>query len=353
MTAKQLKKKLLERKSPIPLPDWGLSTGSTLLNLAFTGNPNYGFSPGCYYLLVGKSSSGKTFLALTALAEASINPKFDKHRLIYDAPERGARMDLTKFFGQKMADSLEYRFSNTVEEFYYELDDAVKDGRPFIYVEDSESSLSSEDEQDKFQENKKAFRKGKQATGSYGDGKAKKHSSNLRQIVTSKQFEESGSILLLVSQSRDNIGFGAQFNPETRAGGRALTFYATAEIWFSVKEAIKKTVHGKPRKIGAVCQVKVKKNRGTGQEPTVNLHHYWSYGFDDLGSCVDWLVAEDHWGLQGGKADAKEFNIVGNREEVVKIIEEGGKQDALKMIVADVWQELQWECELKRKKKYE
>jgi len=61
-----------------------LSTGSTLLNLACTGKPYYGFAKGHYYFIVGDSVSGKTFLSLTCLAEASINPNFDNYRFIYD-----------------------------------------------------------------------------------------------------------------------------------------------------------------------------------------------------------------------------------------------------------------------------
>ncbi|NBW63138.1 MAG: hypothetical protein EBR33_08250, partial [Synechococcaceae bacterium WB4_1_0192] len=59
----------------------GLSTGSTLLNLALTGKTTGGLDRGCYYLIVGSSSGGKTFAVLTALAEASIDPHFADYRL--------------------------------------------------------------------------------------------------------------------------------------------------------------------------------------------------------------------------------------------------------------------------------
>ncbi len=245
----------------------GLSTGSTLVNLAFTGHAEYGLTKGSYYLLVGDSQSGKTFLALTSLAEATIHPNFANYRLIYDAPERGARMDMKKFFGTKMPARLENRYSETVEDFYYGLDDLFDEEKPFIYVLDSESSLSSKDEDDKRKEQKVAYHRGREAPGSYGDGKAKKHSSNIRQVIP--KLEKSGSILILISQTRDNIGFGAQFNPKVRSGGKALKFYATDEAWFSIKGSIKKTVMGKPRTIGKVLQVQVKKNRDTGREPVI------------------------------------------------------------------------------------
>src|SRR5262245_46086827 len=123
MNAKEieaLKAKLRARKQRAANGPPALSTGSTLLDLALTGRPGAGFAPGCYYLLVGDSASGKTFLALTALAEAACSPAFAKHRLIYNAPERGARMDVTRFFGKTLAGRLETPDpSPTVEEFYY------------------------------------------------------------------------------------------------------------------------------------------------------------------------------------------------------------------------------------------
>ena len=129
-----------------------LSTGSTLLNLACSGKAHGGFPTGSYIFMVGDSMSGKTWLSLTCLAEAVLDNKFKDHRFIYDNVERGARMELSRFFGQKMVDRLEPPavddegnevFSTYVEEFYFYLDDAFKDGRPFIYVLDSMDGLDT------------------------------------------------------------------------------------------------------------------------------------------------------------------------------------------------------------------
>ena len=46
--------------------------------------------------------------------------------------------------------------SKTVQEFYYHLDDAAKEGRPFIYVLDSMDSLEAKEDQEKFEKQKKA-----------------------------------------------------------------------------------------------------------------------------------------------------------------------------------------------------
>ncbi len=340
----KIKEKLTARKKA-PKPSEFLSTSSTLLDLALNG----GFAKGTYHLLVGKSSSGKTWAGLSALAEASINPIFADHQLIYDGPEDGARMDFTKFFGPALPKRLKAKSSQTVEEFYFGLDDL--DG-PFIYVLDSESSLSSKDERDKLQDSKRAWKKGTQTTGTYGDGKAKKHSSHLRQVIG--KLKDTGSILLIVSQSRDNIGFGSQFEKETRGGGRALTFYATTELWFSRKKSLKRTVKGKQRKIGNIMLVKVKKNRESGREPTIPIHHYFSVGFDDVGASIQWLVEEKHWQQNGkGIISVPEWELDLKAENLVTTIQEQGKERELREIVAKVWQEIDSACEVKRKNKYE
>lgn len=340
----KIKDKLRKRKES-PKPSEFLSTGSTLLDIALNG----GFAKGTYHLLVGKSSSGKTWLGLTALAEASINPIFTDYQLIYDGPEDGARMDFTKFFGSSLAKRIKLRSSQTVEEFYYSLDDLTE---PFVYVLDSESSLSSKDEKEKHQESKRAWKKGTQTTGSYGDGKAKKHSSHLRQVIG--KLKETGSILLIVSQSRDNIGFGSQFEKETRGGGRALTFYATTELWFSRTKSLKRTVRGKQRKIGNIMQVKVRKNRESGREPIIPIHHYFSVGFDDIGACIRWLVTEKHWSQnKQGIISVPEWELDLKTENLISTIQEEGREKELREIVSKVWQEIDSACEVKRRNKYE
>jgi len=331
-----------------------LSTGSTLLNLACTGKPYCGFAKGKYYFIVGDSISGKTFLSLTCLAEASINSNFDNYRFIYDNAEGGAMMDVKKFFGSEVFRRLEWPSialgcSHSIEEFYFNVDDAIKKGTPFIYVLDSMDSLSSQDEADKFDKTKIAMRKGKEAAGSYTDGKAKKNSANLRRLL--KPLLASGSILIIINQTRDNIGFG--FERKSRSGGHALRFYATIELWSSVKRKISKTVKGKKRQLGVECLIQIKKNRITGRERTLTIPIYHSFGMDDIGSCIDYLVEEGHWGQKGNKIWAKEFKFTSTKNKLIRYIENEKMEKDLRDIVADVWNEIEEACAIKRKRRYE
>lgn len=358
--AERIKESLLRKRIKIPrAPDQFLSTGSTLLNLACTGNPSGGFLKGHYFFLVGDSVSGKTFLSLTCLAEAAKNPVFQDYRFIHDNVEGGALMDLKRFFGQSVVERLEPPeikaghpvCSHTVEEFYYHLDDAFKVKKPFIYVLDSQDSLSSEAEGAKFTEHKDAHRKGRDTAGSYGDNKAKTHSGNIRKLLGPLQ--DTGSILLVLNQTRDSFDL---FEKSTYSGGRALRFYATLQMWSSQAGQIKREYRGKSRQLGINCRIRIRKNRITGREPTVTIPIYHSVGIDDVGSCVDYLVDEKVW--KKDRAGVIEVTGLGpafekRREALIQQIEEGEMEDDLRMMVAETWQEIEKACEVKRKARYE
>lgn len=354
-----------------------LGTGSTLLNLLFSGNPFGGFLRGKYFFFVGDSASGKTFLSMTCAAESTINPDFQNYRIIYDNGEDGMLMNLEQLFSEATADKVEPPatangepvFSDTVESFYYHLDDALlaagwnnktkkltgnPDARPFVYILDSENNLDSEAAEKKFYQHKAAARKDKEEgdkdpAGSFGDGKAKKHSENMRHAM--KGLRKTGSILIVLSQTRDNIsGYGER---KTRAGGRALRFYATVECWFSPVEQIKKNVQGKERKVGVRVKGETKKNRITGKLGEVEIDIFPSFGIDDIGTCVDYLVGEEFWPMTGQKIDAKGLDVAATREKLIRVIERTGFEDKIRELCGQCWAEIDAASSLKRKNRYQ
>jgi hypothetical protein len=352
----KLKKKLRENKPPKKI-DWtaGLSSGLTLVNLLITGKTNVAFLPGFFYLFVGASKAGKTWLLKLMMAEATINERFDGYRLIEDCPERGDLMDVERFFGKRLAmrlDTLGPEPSKTLQQFYDRAWSLSQSGDKFILGLDSEDALDDENEVRKAGKNRKAREAPDgEVKGSYGGvGKAKENSSRLRTLTNN--LPDTGSILVIIKQARDRIGFGAMFDPETRSGGRALTFYATVELWFSVVGKLKRTVKGKKRVIGSILRVKVKKNRVSGRESFVDLHFYPRTGFDDIGSMVNWLIAEGKWKGSKVKVDAPEFEFDGTREELIEKIEAEGKERQLRMLVAEHWRAIDEACSVKRKSRY-
>ena len=64
-----IKRRLASRRKDPPAT--GLSSGSVLINLACSGDPDYAYRTGGYYFYVGDSASGKTLLTWYALAEAA------------------------------------------------------------------------------------------------------------------------------------------------------------------------------------------------------------------------------------------------------------------------------------------
>lgn len=362
---------LAKRKQLVVSRKSALSTGSTLLNLACTDLPDLGFVRGCYYYLVGDSTSGKTWLSLTCFAEACLSSHFKDYRLIFDDVEGGALMNIEHYFGKEVARRMEPParkkgepvYSDTVESFYYNISDVIKAGKPFIYVLDSQDALTSSFAEKKFAARKTASETGEEAAGSYGDGKAKFHSENIRWVVSA--LRKMGSILIIIGQTRDNMGMG--FDPKTRSGGKALRFYATTEIWTSVAGKIKKTVREKERTVGVYCQAEVKKNRVSGKvgkDRSVQIPIYYGLGIDDVGSCVDFLIAEKHWPVikveaeEGQKKDRKKaFNahdilFKGSREKLIRYIEEEDLEAKVKEITSQVWREIEDACEPSRKRRY-
>ena len=333
-----------------------LSTSSILLNLAMSGKAHGGIPPGHYVLFVGDSHSGKTWLAMSCLAEAARNKRYKDYRLIYDGPEDGAMMDLKRFFGEALESRLEPPdmdeyghplYSSTTDEFYFNVHDAVGEG-PCIYVLDSMDALSSDSEMDKFEERKKARKDGKEIKGSYGDGKAKANASGIRQLL--RPLSKTGSILIIITQTRDNIG--ALFAGKTRSGGHALKFYATCEVWTAVKETLYKTVAGRRRDIGVQCLVKIKKNRLTGQKPVVNFPIYHSYGLDDVGSCIDYLVSEGRWKVSKGNLTADDIGYNGKLSGAARYIEDNCLEKDLAGVVELVWMEIEEQSRLNRKSRF-
>jgi RecA/RadA recombinase len=322
-----------------------LSTGSTKLNLALTNDPTYGLLAGKYYFFVGDSSSGKTWLCLSLLAEAANDPRFKDYQLIYDNVEDGALMNVRKYFGKKAARRIRMPdeedglpvCSSTIQDFYYNLADATDTG-PCIYICDSMDALTHEDDDAKFEKNKNAYQAGKKETGSYGDGKAKYNSGNLRRALS--KVKKSGSILIIICQTRDNVG-GFGFETKTRSGGKALRFYATTEIWTSVLKRHAKEVRGQKVRTKTDILVKCKKNRVTGQDSQTEFSIDHHLGIDDTTDLINFLIKTQHWKAPKGVVTAPEFEFKGRVAKLAEFIEEEGDLPILRGIVGKIWKEIQ------------
>lgn len=365
--AQERAKKPIERNVKFDPAEF-VSTGSTLLNLALTDHPKCGWQRGKMANIIGDSSSGKTFLTLTAFAEASKDKRFDNCRLIFDDAEHANEFDVSNLFGDAVEERLEppeyasdgtVRNSTVIEDFHANVRAAAKEGSDFIYILDSMDALDSEDDQKKIDEMHthrlkmiKAEEDGKELkalSGSYGMAKAKKNSQILRDIIG--KIKKANGILLIISQTRDNID-PMSFSKKTRSGGKALKFYATHEVW----TANGKTIKVKERPVGVLCRVKVSKNKITGKVRDVEFPIYYEFGIDNIGSCIDFLIKEKIWSQAKGGTKIDTGDDLGmtpcTRTALIKAIETNNLESKLDRIVANAWKEIEDSLKQNRKKRY-
>lgn len=327
-----------------------LSTGATMLDLALSGQVGKAFGPGHYTLYVGDSGSGKTFLLLTMFAEASMIPEYKDYRFLYVSSENGNQFDTERFFGPGVAKRLETVQPESLERMYDMFDKMNAEGTKFIAVVDSTDGMATEAEIKAIKENTKLRESNKDTKGSYGDGKAKVHSARLKYVVHG--IEKTGSILAIISQTRDNIDAGMFEEQKTRSGGHALKFYAHSEIWLTVGAAIKKTVNGKDREIGKFANFKVKKNRVNGKARNGRVALLPEFGIDDVGTMMDWLIEEKFLTASGGRYSTPWFEKTYTKEEIIAKMEDEDRVGEIKQFVQESWDSIEAALLVPRKPRY-
>jgi RecA/RadA recombinase len=332
-------------------PRFWLPTGSVLFNLALSGKADRGFPSGKLANLIGDSSSGKTGIALTCFAEAAGLPCFDDHRLVHDDTEYACEFDLTKLFGKKAAERIGPPgvdtdgapiFSQTLEELEDNINEVLEEG-PAIYIVDSLDPLPTVSEIELYETNRKLREKDKDTKSSYDMTRAKYISGMLRRI--NKTISQTDSIVILISQTREDIN-PMTFSTKTRAGGRALKFYCTHEIWTAVAGKVKQTVKGKTVQVGITTRIKITKNRITGRERTIDIPFFYSYGIDDVQSCIQWMVEQKFWSRSNQTVNADSLGLKGTIPAIIKAIEEKGLIEDLHEVVEEAWNELEKATEI-------
>lgn len=329
-------------------------TGLTLLNLACSENPFGGYALGGIVTIPGASSSGKTFLALTSLAEAALLSRFDKYQLIHDDAEERRAFDLPFLFGKEIASRIvdpPNGISPGIQQFEANVLSLAKAGTPFIYILDSFDSLTSDEELEKEMRKALAMAKSEEAAkkiaGSYGTEKAKIAGQTLR--IINNKLKESNSILIILQQLRQKLNAPPFSDPYCTAGGEAPFFYSNHQIRMYKGKDIKRS----KLVVGSEAIAKLKKNSITGKLREASFSIYTDYGVDDIGSCVNFLIDEDYWKKNGRNIKAPELEWNGNYAEFLSAI--GEQEDMYKELVRTVaryWRERERKVETKRPSKY-
>jgi RecA/RadA recombinase len=213
-------------------------------------------------------------------------------------------------------------------------------------VLDSLDALTSEEELSRYG---KKFQDGASVDGSYKTEKAKYISEILRVIVS--KISQTKSFLLVLSQTRENIGFGAAFKPKVRSGGKPLDFYSSSITWLSRLSQIKE----KDRKIGTHIGFKISKNKNNGKHREGKIILLNELGIDDVGSMCDYLIDEGHWQKDGKKILLNDFDDPASmfQKHIPAFIEDGGYTLQLKGLCSQIWHKIEESLNTGRKPRFE
>lgn len=315
-----------------------VSSGSAVMDAVLGG----GWVLGRVANIVGDRSAGKTLLAIEATANfhfsypdglvryAEAESAFDENY----AGALGMPLGVVDFgrastFGRGDEDEP----LRTVEDWYESMDKFLakckKENKPGLYILDSFDALSDAAEMEREIDK-----------GSFGQGKAKKSGELFRKLID--RIEESNVLLIVVSQIRDkmNVTFG---ETKTRAGGRALDFYASHIVWLAEIGKIKKTIQGLERPIGVNVRASCKKNKVGLPFRTCDYPILFGYGIDDLTANVEWLLENN-----GADVLKEQFEMskAGYKIRIANIRDKGGEpvremRAKLREAVFQRWQEIE------------
>jgi recombination protein RecA len=294
------------------------STGCTLLDLVVGGGEGMGFPSGKMVNIVGDKSSGKTFLACELVAANHYAYK-GKFKVNYDDGEEGFTFDTQSLYGINLITDDTYR-SKKIQDFDVHVNKFLKSigkDEAGIYVLDSLDGLTDETKEARAKEREDNYDKGKGAVNKSGT-----YSMEMQKFLSQEFFRDkcnkisdTDSLLVIVSQVRSNIDAGLFGKKYTRAGGKAMDFFAHTCLWLANVSRITKTVQGDERVVGIVVEANTDKSKTARPHRKCRFTFYFDYGIDNIGSNLDYLFnlrGKDGKLLQASKAiiwDGKPYNL--------------------------------------------
>lgn len=273
-----------------------IPSGSILLDEALGIG---GYPRGRIIEIYGPESSGKTTIALHAIAEAQ---KLGGIAAFIDA-EHALDPVYAKNLGVNI-DELWVSQPDTGEQALEIAESLVRSGAVDIIVVDSVAALTPQAE----------------IEGDMGDShmglQARLMSQALRKLTAT--IGKSNSILVFINQIRMKIGvmFG---NPETTTGGNALKFYSSVRLEVRKVETFDK---GSDEAVGNKVRVKVVKNKVAPPFRKVEMDIIFGKGISYMGSLLDSAVKHELVDKRGAWFAYNEEKIGQGRDNAIAFLEQ-------------------------------
>lgn len=277
-------------------------SGSLTLDMALGG----GYPRGRVVEIYGPESSGKTTLALHAIAEC-------QKRNGGIAAFIDAEHALDPVYAKKLGvdvDELYISQPDSGEMALDIVDRLVRSSAVDIIVVDSVAALVPRAELE----------------GDMGDQQiglqARLMSKAMRKITGS--LSASNCIVIFLNQLRSKVGviYGS---PEVTSGGNALKFYSSVRIDTRRKEVL-------PDNVGIRCKVKVVKNKVASPFKTCFIDILFGSGLDHIGSLIDAAVESDIIVRRGSWYSFKDENFAQGRLNAVEVLKKEENKNLLQEI---------------------
>lgn len=300
--------------NPKPWPS--ISTGSLNLDVALGIG---GYPEGRITEIYGPESSGKTTLALTAIA----NAQRAGHKCLFIDAEHALDPGYAKSLGVNIEDLI-FAQPTTGEEAMQILDNILNTGAIKLAVIDSVPALTPKAELE----------------GEMGDshvGRLPRLMAQVMRKVTGSTSETKTSIIF-INQIREKIGvmFG---NPETQPGGRALKFHASQRLDIRKIETLVDKSTGE--NMGHKVRVKIVKNKMAPPYKKAEFEILYGKGINYAGSVIE---AGEQYGVINKKGawysyDGEQLGQ-GMEKASAALIE---NPEMTEKIVQKIWQEVRGE----------